>query len=157
VKTFIAIGMCALLTFSQGDAHAQTAATTTHADTVVEITVHKSATCGCCESWVEHLRKHGFKVVVHDEDDTQVVKEKHGVPHNLQSCHTAIVAGYVIEGHVGADLIRRLLADRPDIVGIAAPGMPIGSPGMEVSGRAPTPYDIIAFGKDGETSVFAKR
>lgn len=154
MKMLIAIAVCTLLTLPQDRAHAQTALAT---DTAIEATVYKSTTCGCCSKWVEHLKSHGFNVVTKDEDDMQVIKEKYNVPHSLQSCHTALIGGYVIEGHVGADVIRRLLAERPDVVGIAAPGMPIGSPGMEVNGRAPTPHDIIALTRDGRTSVFAKR
>ena len=137
------------------DAHAQTAGSPS--DSTYTITVHKSATCGCCEKWVDHLRQHGFRVITRDEDDMRVVKEAHGVPANLTSCHTGLVAGYVIEGHVPADVVAQLLKERPDIAGIAVAGMPLGSPGMEVSGREPTPYEVIAFTKDGKTTVYAKR
>ena len=94
---------------------------------------------------------------VHEVDDILAVKERHGVPSNLAGCHTGLVDGYVVEGHVPADVIARMLEERPAIAGIAVPGMPIGSPGMEVPGREPQPYEVIAFDLDGGTSVFERR
>ncbi|HEX6050367.1 MAG TPA: DUF411 domain-containing protein [Gemmatimonadaceae bacterium] len=122
-----------------------------------EATVYKSATCGCCKKWVEHLQAAGYKVTSHDVPDVNVYKKKYGVPDNLGSCHTAVVSsGYVVEGHVPADLIDRLVAQRPkDIVGLAVPGMPQGSPGMETG--VVDKYEIIAFDKAGKTRVFARR
>jgi hypothetical protein len=117
--------------------------------------VYKDPTCGCCSLWVEHLRKAGFSATVTDAEDMSAIKAKHGVPTQARSCHTAIVDGYVIEGHVPAADIQRLLKERPKIVGIAVPGMPIGSPGMEVASVKPQPYDVLAFDKAGQTSVFA--
>ena len=121
------------------------------------ITVHKGPTCDCCKAWVEHLRKHGYSVKAEDVADLGSVKQKLGVPAALQSCHTAQVDGYVIEGHVPADLIDRLLRDRPPVVGLAVPGMPIGSPGMEVPGHAPDRYQILTFDRSGRTTVYASR
>src|SRR5262245_9470869 len=95
------------------------------------ITVYKSPTCGCCAEWVAHLRANRFPVKVEDRDDLVPIKRQHRVPDDLQACHTALVEGYVVEGHVPADLIDRLLRERPPIAGIAVPGMPSGSPGME--------------------------
>jgi hypothetical protein len=109
-----------------------------------DITVHKDPNCGCCSKWVDHLRAAGFSVDAQDTTDLARVKQEHGVPPELASCHTAIVGGYVIEGHVPALAIRRLLAERPDAKGLAVPGMPIGSPGME--GGAPQPYVVVLFG-----------
>lgn len=120
------------------------------------VTVWKSPTCGCCGGWVDHLEEEGFEVEVVDSYDLQAVKAEHGVTADLASCHTAVVDGYVVEGHVPAEDIRRLLAERPDVAGIAAPGMPVGSPGMEVEGRAPDAYDVVVFTRDGERSVFAR-
>ena len=117
------------------------------------VTVYKSPTCGCCKLWVDHLRDAGFDVEVRDKGDVTPHKQRLGVPPRLASCHTAVVDGYVIEGHVPAEDVRRLLATRPDVVGLAVPGMPMGSPGMEFG--APEPYDVIAFGRDGSTRVFA--
>ena len=118
-----------------------------------KIDVFKSPTCGCCENWVKHLRASGFAPTATNLDDMTAVKTKYHVPPALQSCHTAIVGGYVIEGHVPAADIKRLLKERPAIVGLAVPGMVTGSPGME--GPNPKPYDVIAFDKQGKTRVFA--
>ncbi len=118
------------------------------------VTVYKSPTCGCCANWVEHMKAEGFQVEVHDVPDVRPTKRTHGVPGHLESCHTALAGGYAIEGHVPADVIRRLLAEKPQVAGIAVPGMPVGSPGMEMGARK-DPYDVIAFTKDGQTSVYS--
>ncbi len=119
------------------------------------VQVYKDATCGCCALWVEHLRKAGFTATVTDSEDMTAIKTKHGVPQRARSCHTALVGGYVVEGHVPAEDVQRLLKQRPAVAGLAVPGMPIGSPGMEVASMKPQPYDVLAFTKSGETSVFA--
>lgn len=119
----------------------------------VEVTVYKSPTCGCCSKWVDHLTANGFKVTAHDTSDMLAVRKKLGVPDAMTSCHTAVVNGYLIEGHVPAADIQRLLRDKPKVAGLAVPGMVTGSPGME-GGRS-DPYNVIAFG-DGKTSVFAR-
>ena len=121
------------------------------------VVVHKSPTCGCCAAWVEHLRASGYPATAQDQDDLTTIKRKLGVPRALQSCHTAVVEGYVIEGHVPADLIDRLLGERPSVVGIAVPGMPIGSPGMEAPGQPAERYQVLAFDQKGRTTVFASR
>lgn len=121
------------------------------------VTVYKTSTCGCCKLWVTHLTGAGYAVNAEDVENLGAVKKKHGVPEALQSCHTALVDGYVVEGHVPADVIDKLLAERPAVVGIAVPGMPIGSPGMEVPGRPADKYQILAFDKTGRTTVFASR
>jgi hypothetical protein len=120
------------------------------------ITVYKSATCGCCSMWVEHLREAGFTVVAEDVTNLAQIKAEHGVTSELATCHTAIVDGYVVEGHVPADVIGRLLEERPSVAGIAVPGMPIGSPGMEMGDRR-DPYNVLAFDDDGNTEVYAQR
>lgn len=125
------------------------------AEAPTPITVYKSPSCGCCAKWVEHLRANGFAPTVRDMEDLSEVKATFGVPSALQSCHTASVGQYVIEGHVPADLIRRMLRERPKIAGLAVPGMVTGSPGME-GGRA-EPYDVVAFDRAGHTSVYAHR
>ena len=117
--------------------------------------VYKDATCGCCSLWVEHLRKAGFTASVTDAEDMTAIKTKYAVPRQARSCHTAVVDGYVIEGHVPAADVQRLLKERPKIVGIGVPGMPIGSPGMEVASVKPQAYDVLAFDKAGQTTVFA--
>ncbi len=120
----------------------------------VKITVFKDPGCGCCKEWVEHLRRHAFEVTAKDTSGMAAVKRTARVPENLHSCHTAIVNGYVVEGHVPAADIHRMLNEKPRIAGIAAPGMPVGSPGMEVGNRRDR-YDVIAFNRDGTTKVFA--
>lgn len=122
-------------------------------DTVIE--VFKSPSCGCCGAWVEHLREAGFTVEVRDIANMMAVKEELGLPGEMASCHTARIAGYLIEGHVPAQDIARMLAERPDIRGIAVPGMPVGSPGMEVPGQPADAFDVVAFDASGRTSVFA--
>ena len=119
-------------------------------DTVV---VYKSPTCGCCSKWIDHLKQAGFTVESHDEAEMSLVKTKLGVPEALASCHTATVNGYVIEGHVPAEDIRQLLAKRPNATGLAVPGMPIGSPGMEVGDRVDA-YQTLLFDAQGQSSVF---
>lgn len=120
-----------------------------------DIEIWKSPSCGCCLQWVNHMRTNGFRPNVHDVLDVAPFKRKYGVPAALESCHTAVVGGYALEGHVPADLVRQILKQRPAILGLAVPGMPAGSPGME--GPTKDKYDVIAFDKSGKTSVFAKR
>lgn len=119
------------------------------------VTVYKSPTCGCCAKWVDHLEANGFRVKVVDLSDVTPVKIRHGVPGDLGSCHTAVVGEYFVEGHVPAEEIQRMLEDEAPIAGLAVPGMPIGSPGME--GPRSEPYDIIAVEKDGGRRIFASR
>ena len=119
------------------------------------VEVYKSPTCGCCSAWVDHLRDQGFEVRTIETDKVDELKATHRIPRQVQSCHTALVSGYVVEGHVPAADVARLLKERPAIAGIAVPGMPVGSPGMEIPGMKPQPFDVIAFGKDGSTRVFA--
>lgn len=119
------------------------------------VEVYKSPTCGCCNKWVDHLRSHGFTVRAINTDTIDELKTSRGVPRQVRSCHTALVGAYVVEGHVPAADVQRLLRERPAILGIAVPGMPIGSPGMEVSGVKAQPFNVMAFAKDGSTRVFA--
>jgi hypothetical protein len=123
--------------------------------TAQTIDVIKSPYCGCCAQWVEHLRANGFTVRVTDVEDLDPVARQHGVPDELRSCHTATVEGYVIEGHVPAADIHRLLDERPQATGLAVPGMPIGSPGMEQGDRR-QPYATILFDRNGRAQVFAR-
>jgi hypothetical protein len=104
-----------------------------------------------------HLRENGFLVDARDVQSLVPIKQRHEVPRELEGCHTAIVDGYVVEGHVPADVIRKLLEDRPDVIGVSVPGMPSGSPGMEMPGRTPERYDVLAFAADGKTTIFARR
>ena len=120
------------------------------------ITVYKDPSCGCCTKWVDHLRANGFAPEVHDRSDMDALKDSLGVPAKLRSCHTAIVEKYVVEGHVPAADVKRLLATKPArTVGVAVPGMPAGSPGMEVGTRVDR-YDVVAFAPGGATRVFAR-
>jgi hypothetical protein len=125
--------------------------------TLPEMEVFKSPTCGCCSKWVEHAREGGFTVRVSDVTDEALdqLKAKHAIPRTIQSCHTALVGGYVVEGHVPVDEVHRLLKERPAVTGIAVGGMPIGSPGMEVPGTRPQTYNVVSFDKQGGIKVFS--
>ena len=118
------------------------------------LTVYKTPSCGCCNAWVEHVKGAGFDVRTIEVADTSPIAAQYAVPRALRSCHTAIVGGYAIEGHVPAREIRRLLEERPNVAGLAVPGMPIGSPGMEMGDRR-DPYQVIAFNQNGQGRVFA--
>jgi hypothetical protein len=119
------------------------------------IKVYKTESCGCCKLWVAHLQQAGFSVEVQNLADLGPVKERVGLPYGLGSCHTGEVGGYFIEGHVPAQDVKRLLRERPAARGLAVPGMPLGSPGMEVASGEVQPYDVLLVAKDGKTSVFA--
>jgi hypothetical protein len=120
-----------------------------------EVVVYKDANCGCCKKWISHLEANGFTVKAHDIKDLVARKTAQGVPPTLYSCHTAKVNGYTIEGHVPAADIRRLLKERPKVRGLAVPGMPVGSPGMEQGGHKDR-YDVLTFDKQGKTGVYAR-
>ena len=119
------------------------------------VVVHKNPTCGCCENWVAHMRQAGFAVQVRDEGNLDAIKQGLGVPVGKGSCHTAEVGGYMIEGHVPAEDVRRLLAEKPDARGLVLPGMPIGSPGMEVPSGEVSPYIVELVRQDGTTAAYA--
>jgi hypothetical protein len=131
--------------FAAGASFLQTS--TLFASEKAVITVHRDPSCGCCSGWVRHLQNAGFNTKVLDVRDLDAVKRRLGVPDDLAACHTAEVAGYVIEGHVPAAALKRFLAEKPNATGLAVPGMPIGSPGME--GGKPEKYDVVLFGPDG--------
>lgn len=120
------------------------------------VTVYKDPTCECCAKWVEHLQQRGFVATVIETADVEAVKRKNGVPPAGWSCHTALVGGYVIEGHVPAADVRRLLEERPaGVIGLTVPAMPIGAPGMEMPGGRVDPYNVVAFDKEGRGRVIA--
>lgn len=119
------------------------------------VEVYKTLSCGCCTLWVEHMQQSGFKVNVHNVRDVTPMRANAGVPDAMGSCHTALVGGYAIEGHVPAADVKRLLRERPKATGIAVPGMVQGSPGMEQGGRK-DPYSVILFNKGGRSFVFAQ-
>lgn len=116
--------------------------------------VYKSPTCGCCTKWVDHVKDAGYSVRAVDVDDINEIKQRFGVPADLASCHTTLVDGYVVEGHVPADVVADLLKKKPRVVGLAVPGMPRGSPGMEMGGIRDR-YDVVSFTRDGKRAVFA--
>jgi hypothetical protein len=131
---------------------------TLHAQRPTRITVYKSPTCGCCASWVEHMKTNGFTVDAHDvgHDMLNQVKTTAGVPTSLRSCHIALAGAYAFEGHVPADLVTKALTEKPKALGLAVPGMPAGSPGMEMGGRHER-YDVMAFDRSGKSWVYATR
>ena len=119
------------------------------------VTVYRSPSCGCCGKWAKRMTAHGFKVTEKNMDDVVPKKRELGVPASLDSCHTAVVGAYVFEGHVPPDLVERVVKERPSLLrGLAAPGMPQSAPGMDIGNE---PYEIIAFRRDGKTSVYARR
>jgi hypothetical protein len=134
-------------------APAPAAPASTPAADAPQLVVYKDPNCGCCRKWVEHMQQNGFRVEAHDTSGVDGIKGQAGVPMAARSCHTGLVGGYAIEGHVPAEAVRRLLREHPaDVAGLAVPGMVMGSPGME--GPNPQHYDVIAFTKDGRTSVY---
>jgi hypothetical protein len=118
------------------------------------IEVYRSPSCGCCSKWLQHLRDNQFEVIDHVTNEVQAVKDKYGVPANMASCHTALVNGYVIEGHVPASDIRKLLKIKPSVIGISVPGMPVGTPGMEMGGKK-DPYKVVSFDSEKNYKVFS--
>jgi hypothetical protein len=144
---------------SPGAAGTAQAAEPKAAATAVElprVSVHKSPTCGCCGEWVKHMQRSGFNVETHDVDNLDAIKTEVGIPPGKGSCHTAKVGKYFIEGHVPAEDVKRLLAENPDAKGLTVPGMPAGSPGMEIPSGEVQPYDVLLVAHDGSTSVFAQ-
>lgn len=146
------------------ESHAAAAGSTILANAVVQdapapdaplVTLYKNPTCSCCADWGEHMEASGFRVEVKEGADLARVKQEVGVPFDLSSCHTAVVDGYALEGHVPADVVRKLLAERPDIAGLAVPGMPRGVPGMPGEGLGS--YDVVAFEQGGATDVYASK
>jgi hypothetical protein len=157
LPTLVFLAACGGADASPGDAAEGSLALAAAEQQLPGMLVYKTATCGCCSGWVDHVRQAGFAVDARDlpgNVELMQVKLDAGVPVELSSCHTTLVDGYVIEGHVPVDQVRRLLAERPNVVGIAAPGMPAGSPGMDVPNSPP--YEIIAWTHDGTRSVFAE-
>lgn len=150
VRTFALGASLVALALTTGAAPASSIDATTKKPT---ITVYKDPSCGCCKSWIEHLIKHGYRVDAKDTPEMKEIKRTLGVPDGLTACHTAVVNGYLIEGHVPAADIARLLNEKPKVAGLAVPGMPMGSPGME--GPRAQHYQVLSFDKAGKTKVFA--
>jgi hypothetical protein len=120
------------------------------------IKVYKGSTCGCCVKWVDHVRAAGFEAAVFDQEDMEAIKNDLGVPKAVRSCHTAVAGRYLIEGHVPATEIRRLLAEKPKLLGLAVPDMPPGTPGMAPAGAPISGFEVLAFHQDGTTRTFAR-
>jgi hypothetical protein len=121
----------------------------------VPIKVYKDPSCGCCKAWIKNLEANGFKVEAVDMPDLSLVKQNYGVKKEIEACHTGVVGNYVVEGHVPPDLIMKMLKEKPAIAGLAVPGMPMGSPGME--GGAKEKYNVLSFDRTGHTKVYAQR
>jgi hypothetical protein len=145
INIFLAI---ALLVFNAG-----INAKTIEAGKPVDVVVYRSPTCDCCGKWLEHMKKNNFNVKDIVTDDVQAIKDKYGVPAAMASCHTAIVDGYVVEGHVPANDIKKLLKTKPKMIGIAVPGMPSGTPGMEIGDRKDS-YKVMSFDKENHYEIF---
>lgn len=155
VQVLLAFG---LISFGGGvlaDEPSSEAKSSPSASALPKVEVHKSPSCGCCGVWVKHMERHGFDVTTHNVNNLGPIKERVGVPHGKGSCHTAEVGGYFVEGHVPAEEIKRLLAEKPKAKGLTVPGMPIGSPGMESGDRVDS-YEVLLVHEDGTTSVYAK-
>ena len=118
-----------------------------------KITVYRSPSCGCCGGWIAHMKKHGFDITDIKTDNLDSIKQKYNLPQDLASCHTAIIDGYILEGHIPADDIKRFLTQKPNLKGLTVPAMPIGTPGME-SGNIKQPFTVLAWNQQGNTTVF---
>jgi hypothetical protein len=143
-----------LLVLAAGAAAGASAPAFSAAPVLPQVEVFKNPQCGCCGAWVEHLEAAGFRVKVNVIDDNAPIRKRHGIPERLASCHTGVVAGYAIEGHVPAADVKRLLALKPIAAGLSVPGMPVGSPGMEVDSRQDA-YQVLLVDKAGRTTVFS--
>ena len=144
-------GLAAFLFYPKNE----TEPTTQVADGKTEVIMYKNEGCQCCTKWAEHMDEQEFAVIEKPIPNLYEVKAEKGITQNLASCHTAIVDGYVVEGHVPVADVQRMLKERPDAIGLTVPGMPIGSPGMEVEGRDADKFDVLLIAKDGTTSVYA--
>ena len=153
ITVIVAVGVIGVVLVLAATSNIREPAATPNTEDV-DVVVYKTASCGCCSKWVEHLQKNGLDVAALNVASTAPAREQAGVPNRLGSCHTAVVGDYWVQGHVPAELVYRLITERPaDIEGIAVPGMPAGSPGME--GPNPVEYDVIAYHTDGSSSVYA--
>lgn len=153
VATGVALNSCT--TTQNSTAQLVTDTSTVRQSPMPKLTVFRSPTCSCCGKWIEHMKAAGFQIQDEITEDMSTIKQQYRVPDDLSSCHTALVNGYVVEGHVPAEDVQRLLAEQPNVAGIAAPGMPVGSPGMD-SGDEVEPYTVFSFTEDGNTAFFAE-
>ncbi|RYF27273.1 MAG: DUF411 domain-containing protein [Comamonadaceae bacterium] len=159
-RQLLAAAACAagsLLLHGAARAASGTRATATATATATAVEVWKDPNCGCCKDWVDHMQAHGFQVTVH-ESGNAAVRARLGLPQQLGSCHTALVGGYLLEGHVPAADVQRLLKSKPQALGLAVPGMPVGSPGMDgpIYGGRKDPYDVLLVARNGSTTVFSR-
>ena len=153
MKKYLITGLCV---FAISTAYAQSSwdvPTEKLQATPMDIVVYRSPTCGCCSKWLAHLKTHGFNVHDNVLEDMQHIKDKYGINNSLASCHTAIIDGYIVEGHVPANDIKAMLLKKPEIKGLAVPGMVVGTPGMEM-GDKKTPFNVVAFDKDGQITLY---
>lgn len=148
--------LLALSASGSGSAIAAAGQRSAAAAALPKVEVYKDPSCGCCALWVKHMEQAGFTVSVVNTPDMAAVHAKHRVSGPLQSCHTALVGGFIVEGHVPADDVKRLLRERPKVLGVTVPGMPIGSPGME-QGGVKQAYKVLTFDSAGKTTVFSSR
>lgn len=155
IRRYFGAGLLFLFAAGAGGAESTWDRPTAPLRVPVEIVVHRSESCGCCSKWLAHMKKHGFQVKDVLEENMNAVKDALGVPPALRSCHTGVVAGHVIEGHVPAGDVKKLLESRSGPYGLAVPGMPVGAPGMEMGDRK-DPFSVIGFDRDGKTSVFSE-
>ena len=147
------IGFAAALFLSGGEVQEQEAPAI--ADGKLEVVMYKNEGCQCCTKWAAHMNEEEFAVIEKPVPNLNEIKAQKGITRELASCHTALVDGYIVEGHVPVEDVQRLLEERPDAIGLTVPGMPIGSPGMEIPGRDADNYDVLLIAKDGSTTVFA--
>ncbi|MCW5313475.1 DUF411 domain-containing protein [Nostoc sp. KVJ3] len=148
-------GVLGILGSTASMSNAQLISTTRHTQDQLNATVYHSPDCNCCGGWIDHLKTQGFQITDFITPEIETVKQKYNVPDNLSSCHTAIVNGYVIEGHVPANDIKRLLQENPNVVGLSVPQMPVGTPGMEI-GNQKDPFTVFAFARNNSVTVFNK-
>lgn len=159
IITALSFATIAIVTFGATQLVANNGKETTTADEASDptgetVTVFASPTCGCCGDWIEHMREKGFQAEKREVSNINRVKKEAGLPRSLASCHTAFIGGYIIEGHVPASDVKRLLREQPEAAGLSVPRMPMGSPGMKVQGRGRDAFDVILFRKSGDQEVF---
>jgi hypothetical protein len=153
IRTFTLLALVLIPMACLNAAPATKAPANQQASPAPEMTVYRSPTCTCCGRWLEHMKQNGFAIKDIPTEDMDAIKRQHGVPATLQSCHTALVDGYWVEGHVPAEDVKKLLRDKPAVAGISVPGMPVGTPGMEMGPRQ-DPFAVMQLDKSGNTSVF---
>ncbi len=150
----LSLALLLSITFAAACSQEKTKNSNTNAEKV-SVTMYKNPGCECCTAWAEHMERNGFEVEEKPVDNLYALKFNYKVPNDMGACHTALIGDYVVEGHVPAEDVNRLLKEQPDAKGLAVPGMPTGSPGMEIPGRKAEPFDVMLFSEDGSRSVYA--